>query len=638
MSWSERTAPSRGAVDRRALGALAVVWLALEAGVLFGSPAVHAASVSGGSISGGANTASVGGVLYAKTGASLTLNITTSGDTQCVELDDAVDAVLTSGSGKTTWTHTFARRAAAASRPSRSRPRPRAAAAGAAARAPRRATARSPSCSTTPARCWPPRPPRRPTTRLEPHGRHRQLDRRRRRLRRRLRPHPGHDRADRQHGRAGPDLQRHRPRGQQRHEPVTVRLDKAAPSITGRRTPAPNANGWNNTDVAVGFSCSDPLSGVKSCTGGQTLTSTPAAGQTVTGSAEDTAGNTATAAVGPVKIDTDAPTLSGRATGEPGTGGWYTGDVTIRWTAGDEKSGVDGGAPADSTITAEGEDLTVTRTVADLAGNQTTSASAPVKVDRTPPATTVSAPEGWNRSAVDVELGATDNLSGVAGTSFRLDGGEAQTGTTAAIAGDGVHTLEYWSADWPATPSRTRPSRSASTARRRRSRPACRANPTPTAGTATTSPSPSRAPTRRRAWPRCGPDQAVTTEGAGQDVEGTATDNAGNSATAHGSVSLDRTRPEVGATADRAPNQAGWYADDVTVAFAATDELSGVDTVADPVTLGEGAGQTATGTASTSPATRAAPSSAASTSTRRPPRSAARRRPPRTPTAGTTAT
>jgi hypothetical protein len=107
MSWSKRTAPPRGAVDRRALGVLAVVVLVLQAGVLFGSPAVFAAGVSSVSITGGANTASVGGVLYARSGASLTLTITTTNDTQCVELDDAVDAVLTSGPGKTSWTYTF---------------------------------------------------------------------------------------------------------------------------------------------------------------------------------------------------------------------------------------------------------------------------------------------------------------------------------------------------------------------------------------------------------------------------------------------------------------------------------------------------------------------------------------------------
>src|SRR5437763_10170378 len=67
---------------------------------------------------------------------------------------------------------------------------------------------------------------------------------------------------------------------------VTVKLDKSAPGITGTRSPAANVNGWNNTDVTVGFSCSDSPSGVKTCSGPTTL-SASAANQSVTGTAAD---------------------------------------------------------------------------------------------------------------------------------------------------------------------------------------------------------------------------------------------------------------------------------------------------------------------------------------------------------------
>ena len=52
-----------------------------------------------------------------------------------------------------------------------------------------------------------------------------------------------------------------------------------------------------------------------------------------------------------------------------------------------------------------------------------------------------------------------------------------------------------------------------------------------------------------------------TTEGAAQQVTGTATDNAGNSATDTATVSIDKTAPTITATADRAANDAGWYDD-----------------------------------------------------------------------------
>ncbi|PYX91440.1 MAG: hypothetical protein DMG67_10135, partial [Acidobacteria bacterium] len=41
-----------------------------------------------------------------------------------------------------------------------------------------------------------------------------------------------------------------------------INIDKTPPTITGSRTPAPNANGWNNTDVTVTFQCVDALSGL----------------------------------------------------------------------------------------------------------------------------------------------------------------------------------------------------------------------------------------------------------------------------------------------------------------------------------------------------------------------------------------
>src|SRR5262249_52394932 len=42
----------------------------------------------------------------------------------------------------------------------------------------------------------------------------------------------------------------------------TVRVDQTPPTITPLRTPAPNANGWNNTPVTVSFQCSDNVSGL----------------------------------------------------------------------------------------------------------------------------------------------------------------------------------------------------------------------------------------------------------------------------------------------------------------------------------------------------------------------------------------
>src|SRR5262249_27720602 len=60
-------------------------------------------------------------------------------------------------------------------------------------------------------------------------------------------------------------------------------------------------------------------------------------------------------------------------------------------------------------------------------------------------------------------------------------------------------------------------------------------------------------------------------------------------------VSVNVTAPQVSGSADRAANANGWYNADVTVTFASTS--ADLHSLTAPVTLGEGNGQSATGTA-----------------------------------------
>ena len=75
------------------------------------------------------------------------------------------------------------------------------------------------------------------------------------------------------------------------------------------------------------------------------------------------------------------------------------------------------------------------------------------RVDNTAPATTDDAPGGSQPAGVTVTLSATDAGSGVASTSYTVDGGPTQTGTSVAIpapgdhANDGAHAIVYWSTD-----------------------------------------------------------------------------------------------------------------------------------------------------------------------------------------------
>ena len=90
--------------------------------------------------------------------------------------------------------------------------------------------------------------------------------------------------------------------------PQTFNIDPFPPVIHASLFPAANAYGWNNSSVAVIFSCADALSGVFACTPAQTLTG-QGANQPVTGMAVDLAGNSANASV-TVSIDETPPTCS----------------------------------------------------------------------------------------------------------------------------------------------------------------------------------------------------------------------------------------------------------------------------------------------------------------------------------------
>ncbi|QIG38267.1 hypothetical protein G5T42_01225 [Microbacterium sp. 4R-513] len=224
---------------------------------------------------------------------------------------------------------------------------------------------------------------------------------------------------------------------------ISVQVDTDAPSISGTATPAANEFGWNNSDVAVTFTCADVGSGLQTgvagCAG-DTVLSNEGADQTVMGQAVDVAGNKSAATVGPIKIDTTKPTLVG-VPADANAAGWYRTDVVVKWVGDDGLSGIDPASqPDNSIITGEGSDLGAGPvTIRDKAGNTSLGASVSgVKIDRTAPViaggpTTAANAAGWYNTAVTVDFSCTDALSGVAScpTSTKLsDDGAGQTVTS----------------------------------------------------------------------------------------------------------------------------------------------------------------------------------------------------------------
>lgn len=246
---------------------------------------------------------------------------------------------------------------------------------------------------------------------------------------------------------------------------VAYEGDRTPPTLTwGTPTPAPNAAGWNNTPPEIPFTTADDLSGVQSSDPESPLVfvgEDPNQTQQVT--VTDKAGNTATFTSPVVNYDPTIPLTNIVIPGISQQQEWFTGPVPVTLKAQDNTSGVAStfysinGGPAQTytstfTISADGN-YTIEYWSVDVADNEEPHQTRTVRIDSTAPITQVLASgtagtNGWYRSAVQVSLSASDNLSGVQSTFYRIDGGAIQTYAGAfVIANLGQHTVEYWSVD-----------------------------------------------------------------------------------------------------------------------------------------------------------------------------------------------
>ncbi|HYZ93199.1 MAG TPA: Ig-like domain-containing protein, partial [Actinomycetota bacterium] len=163
------------------------------------------------------------------------------------------------------------------------------------------------------------------------------------------------------------------------------------------------------------------------------------------------------------KVDATLPVTSDDA-----PAGWRNSAVTVTLSVNETGSGiastlhrVDGGTfqngttiviPGPADHSNDGVHMIEYRST-DVAGNVEALRSATVRIDTTLPVTSDDAPAGWQTSAVTVTLTASDALSGIGSTQYRIDGGAFQNGTSILVpapadhSNDGVHTIDYRSTD-----------------------------------------------------------------------------------------------------------------------------------------------------------------------------------------------
>ncbi len=190
---------------------------------------------------------------------------------------------------------------------------------------------------------------------------------------------------------------------------VTV-VDDTPPTISGATTTTANSNGWYSAAVTVHFMCTDNVA-YTSCEPDHTL-STDGLGQSVSGSAADAAGNTASATVGGINIDRTAPTIAGTTSGYT-LGTWTNANVTVVFACADTLSGV-ATCTTPVTLSTEGDGQHAIGIAADRAGNTASTTVQAIRIDKTAPVVVLSGPLSYTvDQTLAITCTASDALSGV---------------------------------------------------------------------------------------------------------------------------------------------------------------------------------------------------------------------------------
>lgn len=370
---------------------------------------------------------------------------------------------------------------------------------------------------------------------------------------------------------------------------VTLNIQPVVlPTITATPSPVPNANGWNDANVTVSFTCTAGSYSIQTCPA-PIVVSTEGANQSACAHAVDTQGNSSLPACVSVSLDKTPPTITAAVSPAP-VGGINYGSATVTFTCSDSLSGV-ATCPSPITDTTIGANQNISGTATDKAGNSN-SASVTLNIQSvTPPAiiaTTSPAPNatGWNNTNVTVSFACTAGSFPIKICPSPIV--VSSEGKNQSICGTAVDTQGNSSSpscvnlNIDKTPPTVIPNLS----------------PAPNAGGWETSPVTVSftCSDSLSGVALCPSSTLISSDGANQPVSGTATDVAGNTTTVSANVNLEQARPTISASVSPSANSSGWNNTNVTVTFTCNKSVSNITSCTSPQTVSQGIGQVITGT------------------------------------------
>jgi hypothetical protein len=230
-----------------------------------------------------------------------------------------------------------------------------------------------------------------------------------------------------------------------------VKIDKTKPALNPSRHAGsePNGAGWNNSAVTVDANASDALSGLASVSPASSQTASgEGAGQSLSFTATDVAGNSETASLGGINIDLTKPVINASRTPAANAFGWNNTDVIANYTASDALSGLVESPTGSHTFNTEGVNQSHTFTVHDVAGNSNDASVGNVNIDKTAPVVTINSPVNGSY-LLNQTVAANYSCSDTGAVQSGIDGcaGTVASGSNIDTGTVGAHTFSVNATD-----------------------------------------------------------------------------------------------------------------------------------------------------------------------------------------------